>query len=102
MSILNKPLDAERQKRKRRRWLFFLLAPLIVLVLVLLFIGPGTDIAFVQHFFTVPRHVTYSGHSAYVSSLAWSPDGRRIASASGDHTVQVLHASAEISRLSPR
>jgi WD40 repeat protein len=33
--------------------------------------------------------VTYKGHSNYVVSLAWSPDGKRIASGSYDDTVQV-------------
>ena len=32
---------------------------------------------------------TYQGHSDIVNAVAWSPDGRRIASASGDSTVQV-------------
>ncbi len=36
--------------------------------------------------------VTYTGHSLAVSSVTWSPDGRRIASASYDSTVQVWHA----------
>jgi WD40 repeat protein len=32
---------------------------------------------------------TYRGHSRRVTSIAWSPDGRQIASASGDGSVQV-------------
>jgi WD40 repeat protein len=92
MSILDKPLAVDQQRR-RKRWPFFLLGPLVLLFLLLLFIGPSTDATFLQHFFTAPKHFTYSGHSDYVSDLAWSPDGKRIASASGDHTVQVWNAS---------
>ena len=35
---------------------------------------------------------TYRGHSGAVATLAWSPDGTRIASASDDKTVQVWQA----------
>ncbi len=37
---------------------------------------------------------TYSGHSDLVWTLAWSPDGSRIASGSWDKTVQVWEVSS--------
>ena len=35
---------------------------------------------------------TYKGHSDFVSELAWSPDGKYIASGGLDHTLQVWEA----------
>jgi WD40 repeat protein/tRNA A-37 threonylcarbamoyl transferase component Bud32 len=37
---------------------------------------------------------TYTGHSGYVTAVAWSPDGARIASASEDETIQVWNATS--------
>jgi len=42
---------------------------------------------------SAPNHFTYHGHTDYVSAVAWSRDSKRIASASGDHTVQVWDAA---------
>jgi WD40 repeat protein len=36
---------------------------------------------------------TYKGHSDYATSVAWSPDGKRISSGSDDKTVQVWDAA---------
>lgn len=36
---------------------------------------------------------TYRGHPNYVAAVAWSPDGKRIASGSGDRSVQVWDAT---------
>jgi WD40 repeat protein len=93
MSILDKPLVAEHKPR-RKRWRYLLAGLLLLLIIAFLVSNPANEFAFVQHFVTAPQHLTYSGHSAYVSSLAWSPDGRLIASASGDHTVQIWNASS--------
>jgi eukaryotic-like serine/threonine-protein kinase len=35
---------------------------------------------------------TYSGHTSWVATVAWSPDSTLVASGSNDHTVQILNA----------
>ncbi|MDQ2714361.1 MAG: serine/threonine protein kinase [Chloroflexota bacterium] len=46
--------------------------------------------------------LTYRGHSAQVTAVAWSPDGTRIASSSLDETVQVWQATTGHSLLTHR
>ncbi len=38
------------------------------------------------------RFVFYRGHTMYINAVAWSPDGKHIASASNDKTTQVWNA----------
>ncbi len=42
---------------------------------------------------SLPLLYTYSGHAGGVEAVAWSPDGKRIASGSVDNTVQVWDAA---------
>jgi hypothetical protein len=91
MSILDKPLTPP-PRRSRRRTLIIVGIILILLIALFVFTDVRADLAFTVHFFSVPNHFTYSGHSDYVSSVAWSPDGKRIASGSDDMTVQVWQA----------
>ncbi len=58
-----------------------------------LFAARGSITPVPGHVFTGGKSYTYTGHSDAVMSVAWSPSGLRIASASDDSTVQVWDAS---------
>ena len=51
----------------------------------------GNGIGFVRRFqsATWRELLTLRGHHNYVSSVAWSPDGSKLATASGDNTAQI-------------
>src|SRR5438270_10514172 len=93
MSILDKPLSPRPQRTKLRLAILILSIVAVLLIIFFVLTDIRTDFTFGVHFFTAPNHFTYQGHSDYVSAVTWSPDGKRIASASGDHTVQVWDAT---------
>src|SRR6266699_5295047 len=93
MSILDKPLTPQPHRSKRRLTIIILSIVAVLLIALFVFTDIHADLAFVVHFATAPNHFTYQGHSDYVSAVAWSPDGKRIASGSGDHTVKVWDAT---------
>src|SRR6266576_7283736 len=93
MSILDKPLSPRPQRTKLRLAILILSIVAVLLIIFFVLTDIRTDFTFGVHFFTAPNHFTYQGHSDYVSAVAWSRDSKRIASASGDHTVQVWDAA---------
>src|SRR6266568_4466559 len=93
MSILDKPLSPGPQRTKRRSAILILSIVAALLIVFFVLTDIRADFAIGVHFLTAPNHFTYQGHSDYVSAVAWSPDGKRIASGSGDHTVKVWDAT---------
>jgi WD40 repeat protein len=92
MSILDKHLPNTPLHLSRRKPILTIGALLALLVLVFACTNVSAVTALGVHFFTPPTHFTHTGHSSYVSAVAWSPDGTRIASGSSDTTVQVWRA----------
>ena len=76
-----------------RRLLLILGIILFILLIFFSFTSVQNDAAFVTHFVNPPPHLTYHGQSDYVTGVSWSPDGRWIASSSGDDTVRIWNAT---------
>ncbi len=93
VSILDRELKGQHTNHPRlRRTLLIIGGLLFVLLIFFSFTNFSSDVAFVQHALKPPAHFTFHGQNGYISSVAWSPDGQEIASASGDGTVQVWNA----------
>ena len=43
-----------------------------------------------------PRDLTLEGHTKFVHSVAYSPDGSRLASGSFDHTIKIWDLTARL------
>src|SRR5271166_4731395 len=55
---------------------------------------PAAEEALHQAFFSTQAWLTLKGHNGYVLSVAWSPDGKRLATGSDDHTAKVWDAAS--------
>ncbi len=94
MSILDRELKGRQSSHRHLRRILLIAGILLVIVILLFtFTDARNDVMLVTHFVTPPSHFTYKGHTNYISAITWSPDGKYIASASGDHTVQIWDAN---------
>ncbi|HEY7123921.1 MAG TPA: WD40 repeat domain-containing protein [Ktedonobacterales bacterium] len=78
----------ESQPRLSRRKVLFGLAGLTVAGGGMV----GLGVKALARLFTYPTVLVYRGHADLVEAVSWASDGKRIASASGDGTVQIWDA----------
>src|SRR5947209_31440 len=85
---LQMPTPANRNRTSRRRALASILGGAAALTL-------GAGFYIYQHL--VPQQVKYvfTGHSAEVTDITWSPDGTQLASASNDATVRLWKSDTQ-------
>jgi WD40 repeat protein len=51
------------------------------------------NLSSINAIYTHEPNMTLAGHSGEVSSVRWSPDGRKLASGSADHTIRIWNVS---------